>query len=816
MDAKTKRHSRRFKGSVLFTVLVVMVVMVILMITAIGLAGASSRRAYSEYFDHQTTSTGRSVINSVVESFKTTNQGMGNSIVSEIQNGPKGKQVEVTVNGGANLGEGFGTVDHLYFTYVGKDDASDINITGSGQAIIKVTAVVTQGGTTSTYSQYCMGAVDSNNQVSSGGGLIALGGFEGVSEPGVDAHSPAYFGVKNTFTYDKLVTLSNPNSAEFNELIVNSSAEVKTQLKYALARKEGLSVMGSLFVNDGTTKIFSIDGHTAAQFKDEVNAGGVQPTDNNYVYVGGTLYLKNNLEVGNNEAPMNVYCGRFVTEHNGNIVGNCDIFCYNEGSTAASYDQTNLENFSKNPWSKFGTANQTKLISWAEQVSDTAHRKTINDSGSFYTMGNLELTGKASIEGDLYVKGDVNVHDLTNGEAAIKGNAYVGGSINDVAALRGIVAGELYYGAADNTADNTKAYSSSALPAKVNDFLSGTLTKTSLTTNIVKTPEKLYNSFYVDEKDINGNPTGRKIYKDSVNKSLLNVNSNTKVYFSPNNGQIQYRTINESTGHAVTGGSVEGYNYDVEITESCIMTGNFGGLNIYINPTSEIWIDCFNLQLSNNSKIIINDSDGTVKVNFFFPTSVSQSNVATDCQSAYSSLITNYTYTDYPGGVATTHSYANVFKTDSETQIQTLAYYKNWKAGNTINLVTYPTADSDPSNNWMLPKVGFYAAEDSTGTAPVVGVVFTNNVFVTGDIVMPSADFTAKSGCASANGIINYNGRAVTSGKVGCVGSIIVNKIKEFNNDFGMIYVDDPAVLPPGGTGGGTYAWASIDGYADF
>ncbi len=812
MDAKTKRHSRRFKGSVLFTVLVVMVVMVILMITAIGLAGASSRRAYSEYFDHQTTSTGRSVINSVVESFKTTNQGMGNSIVSEIQNGPKGKQVEVTVNGGANLGEGFGTVDHLYFTYVGKDDASDINITGSGQAIIKVTAVVTQGGTTSTYSQYCMGAVASNNQVSSGGGLIALGGFEATEQPGGDAHSPAYFGVKNAFTYDKLVKLSNPNQGEFNEVIVNSSAESTTSMKFALAKKEGFSVMGSLFVKNGTTKLFSIDNHTAAQFKDEVNAGGVQPTDNSYLYVGGTLYLVNNLEVGNTEAPMNVYCGRFVTENNGNLVGNCDIFCYNEGSTAASYDQSNLENFSKNPWSKFGTANQTKLLSWAEQISDTAHRKTVNDSGSFYTKGNLELTGKAVIEGDLYVKGDVNVHDLTNGEAAIKGNAYVGGSINNVAALRGIVAGELYYGAADNAADNTKAFSSSALPSKVNDFLSGTLTRDNLTSKIIKTPERLYNSFYVDEKNESGVLTGKKIYKDSVNKSLLEVKEGTKVYRCPENGKVQYRTINESTWHDVTGGTTpDGFAYKAEITESCILTGNFNGASLYINPSSEIWIDCFFLRLSNNSEILINDSDGKTKVNFFFPTdktSLKQSNVDTSCQAAYKDL-----FNTSDGDFA---SYANGIRTDAATKIQTVAYYKHWKDSGGMNLITYPGADSDTTNDWMLPKVGFYSAGND-GT-PTVLVQFTNNIFLTGDILMPSAEFYAKSGDTDApGGTINYNGRKIEApDSIGCIGSIIVDKIKDFHNDFGMVYVDDPATLPPGGNGGGTYAWASIDGYADF
>lgn len=814
MDERVIKR-RPFKGSVLFTVLVVMIVMLILMIATIGLASNASRRAYSEYNDHQTTSTARSLVESVVNSLSSENRDLGISIVSSIRN--PGQHTELVVNGDGDLGDGMGVVNSLTFTNVGTDSPSGFNITGTGKPIIKITAEVTQGGVTSTYSQYCIGDAQSNNQTSSGGGLIALGGFEGAAEPGVDAHSPAYFGIKNAFTYDKLVTLSNPNNGEFNSLVVNSSAEIKTQMKFALERKEGLSVMGSLFVNDGTSQLFAITPHTAANYRDEVNGGGVQSKDNNYLYVGGTLYLHNNLEIGNNEAPMNLYCGRIVTEANGNIVGNCDIYCYNTGSTAASYDQNDKEGYAKNPWSKLGTDNISKLLSWAEQISDTSNRATNLDSGSFLTMGNLELRQKVSIAGDLFVNGDLRVDSLNTGDSKIKGNVYVAGSITgQLAELDTICDGTIYNGAA--ATGNTQPYSASGLPAKVTNFLSGDLTLDNLKTNVVKTTEQLYNSFYTDKKDDHGNVIpGEKTFKDSVNKSKLLVNGNTVVYSGNGGGSVSAKDL-DGNDITVTSGSIEGVNYKVMITDSCILKGNFDNASIYIKPDSEIWIDCFNFQLSNNSQIIIDDEKG--KVNFFFPSdsaTLKESNVTTGYEDAYRALFSPYTYSygysDKNNGwawVTASETYANCFRTDTEVKIQTVEYLKHWKSGS-VDIITYPTADTDTTNDWMLPKVGFYANENAN-----VLVAFTNNIFVTGDICMPGADFFAKSGCAGTGATITYNGRTVNSGKVGCVGSIIVNTIKQFDNDFGMVYVDDPSNAAPSLPGGLDYTWTPIDGYADF
>lgn len=803
-----QKYRKSFKGSVLFTVLVVMVVMLIMMITTIGLASAASRRAYSEYFDHQTTSTARSVVDTVINSLKSDNQTLGENIVSSLK-GSHGS-VEVKVNDGNDLGEGLGTVDKLVFSYVASDDASGINITGSGKPIIKVTATVTQGGVTSTYSQYAIGEKKGGNVTSSGGGLIALGGFEGAAQPGVDAKSPAYFGVNTPFTYDKKLTLSNPNKGSMSSLVANSSAELKTGLSFFLNKGEGVSIMGNAEQNDGTAYIKTF--LSTADYINNVKSGSITKiSDNPYLYVGGALYIHNTLSV--DDAPVNIYCGRLDLDGNGEIKGNANIYCYNDNiSDTASYDRSNAETYAKNSWSRLGTNNLTQLLSWAKttftdptSADYTTYAGSAIDTGNIFTLGNMELTKKVKIANDLYVKGNVNAHDIVSGDSKIGGNIYVEGSISGVEHLTGIVDGFIYNGSSDSTTyPKVKAYPSTP-PAKITTFLTGDISKANLTSNVVLTPTAVKDQFYKDDPS---NP-GNKVFKDAINKSNLIVDAGTKVYDEVNDGgsKIRERTMDQvkksENGTYMVGGKVAAdFSYAVKITDSCVLKGRFEH-SIYIEPSSDIWINLHNFDLYNGAEMLINDRNG--KVNFFLPTGVSEmDNVTSDYAATYSSLLSNHTH----NGV----TYSNHFITNSQTKIITLDYYEKMKQSNQINLVTYPTNDTDTNNDWMLPKVGFYAAEKAN-----VLVHFTNNVLLTGDICMPGADFYSKSGCYQfGEAPLYYNGKKIDSGRVGCIGSIIVGKIKEFNNDYGMAYVDDPSTEPPIIGGGGVYEWNLIEGFADY
>lgn len=835
----TKR--RPLKGAVLFTVLVVMIVMLILMITTIGLASNASRRAYSEYFDHQTNSTARSVVESAIEHLRT-NTDLGEAIVGDVDS--IHDRIDVTVNGGADLGDGFGHVDHLYFENVGTDSASSFNITGSGKPIIKVTAVVTQGGVTSTYSQYCIGDIESTDESSNGGGLVALGGFEGYAQPGVDAHSPAYFGVKNAFSWNELVTLSNPNdNSVMNSMVVNSSARSKTQVRTVLGRKEGLSVMGNFFCTDGTIQVYN-DKFTQADYKNSIN-GGTKSTDNAYLYVGGTVHLTQKLIAGHgndhqtadyDQAPINLYCGRIVMDNSAAILGNLDIYCYNEGSTTdrgftPGTSTAELEAFAHNPWSRFGTYSVSKLLSWAESLSDS-HRNSNLDSGSLYTMGNLQLQNKVQIAGDLFVKGNLDLVDIVKGGAdgsQIKGNVYVAGSITgNIDDLIAITTGNIYNGTpAEGSNEKLKAYDAAALPGKVNSFLSGDLTHTNVRNNVVNTTDKVYNEFYENKKNEHGEEITPvvKTVKGAVNKSNLNISGSTVVYtYTESEGSPKVKGRNLD-GHdvPVTTGTIEGKDYAVEINQSCILKGEFKR-SIYINAElSDIWIDCFNFSMDGNAEIIINDKK---KVNFYLPADndetdeggISDQDVPDDYIDEYKALFSDYTdengYNDpnTNAWVVEHNTYKNSFRTGSATKIQTVSYLKNFKPGAAITIPRYPTADTDTTNDWMLPNVGIYGSESG-----LVLVKFQNNIFFTGDIFLPGGDIRICTGCNPDSGMkVTYEGTYVDSERVGLVGSIIVNKIKQFDNRFTMLYVD----TPPGGgehdTGDDVYVWNPLDGFADY
>lgn len=603
--------------------------------------------------------------------------------------------------------------------------------------------------------------------------------------------------------------------------------------------------MGNFSNNVGALHVYN-DNYSDTDYKNDLS-GSTKITDNAYVYIGGCFDLGQKFYIGKGEsdgwdeaqkdqAPINLYCGRINMGGSGSsakLCGNIDIYCYNEGTDAPLWDNGSpswsddeAKKYAENPWSRIGAADASHLISWAEKLSDTSNRKSTYDSGSFYTMGNLEFRQKFEVAGDLFVKGNLNLEDVVIGDSKIKGNVYVAGTIGgtDAAKLTDICEGVIYNGAAD-VDDKHKAYSTSVLPAKVNAFLSGDLTLANLKSNTILTADKVYNEFYENKKDEHGvEIPGEKTVKGSVNKSKLVVDGTTKVY-TESGGNIVGQDLDymkdpsiDPAGHVVT---APAGTYGAEISGNCILKGSFNK-DIYVNPTGTVWIDCFNLELNNGASIVVNDSNGSV--NFFFPTDktgLTDSNVTAGYEAIYKTFFEDLSETEtknidvywpveYHQTITNTYNYNNRLITrGSGNYIRTVNYAEKFTSG--TELVRYPTADTDTNNDWMLPKVGLYAREGGK-----VLVRFENPIFVSGDIFMPGANFYAKSQCKIQNLDFTYNGKPVESRKVAFVGSIIVDNINEFNNDMSMIYVDDP---PGGGeheSGDTIYVWNPLNGYADY
>lgn len=815
-----KRKSQKLKGSVLFTVLVVMIVILLMLITTIGLAQAASRRAYYEYNERQTMATARSVVNSIISTFgkDQANEAVGQAVISAINSTNK---AEVVVNSGGNLGDGFGQVESLLFEKVGTDTTTapgsgNYYFTGSGDAIIKVTATVVQGGVTSTFSQYVLGASQNNHATQSGGGLVALGGFEGACQPGVDANAPAYFGINSDTALPELV-LGNANKGHLGNMIINAPLKIETEIPVTI---------GSLN-NDGNG--IMINGDLTLNNKLKVSTygdGKVDIIDNPYIYVSGKIISGGAGELVHDQttAPINIFCQS--AEFGKGLSGNVNLFCYSStGTSRIKYEST-------------------ALLSWFEhqnegkEVKDSAFQR----SGNIYTNGSFEIGQNIKgfkLQGDMYVGknliidllNDADVDKITLGDNSkifVENKSDITGSKAEK--FKEKFAGKIF----ENTSDE---YKNNKL---LNQF-KGSTADDKLDWNsldlFVETPADAKSKFYEEGKFTKEKP-----------ESLLEITGNTRVYYWKDSGgkKLYYVKLSDvedlvihsehwtelklKPGVTENPAPVEklyGIDFGV-IDSSCIIWGAM--YNCLIKPSAAVgedgmWINTYGVNIQ--GKFVVDDSDNPgCKVNFYVPSSAEEAKPDDSVSSIHSKFM-NFSGTKYGSD-----TYVNSFRLSSDgTCILTKQYYDRFYEGKEINLVTYPDADNDDKgndvekNDWQVPNVGIYSSATLNGGKSSVLLLFNNNLMVSADICVPNADLRAKCGplepsklCGVPGGAstIKYNSKEIGSGNVGVFGSIIVNQCKEYNNDFGMCYVD----YSKGGDAGldedGIYRWEVIESFANY
>ena len=854
LGKETKR--KIYRGSVLFTVLVVMVVMLILTIATISLAGEASRRAYSNYFDHQTTSTARSVVDSVIEALKEDkNKDLAVAILNNVEAaGEKGIPVDISYGPekSKNLGDGLGTVSSLVFTYVGKDQAPEKTgdkcyyITGSKKDIIKVTATVVQGGVTNTYSQYVIGDTLKSIRSSSGGGLIALGGYSGSGSPQLHAMSPAYIGIADDFDiYDnnknsKLVNFTD--DTKMNSAVINSSFVLNTNPFVYLTKGDGISIMGN-FEQYNTLKL---DTNYTPQATDSIK-------DYPYIYVKGAYKLCGEIEAGSDSNPVNIYCGRFLYGESGKITNsNANIYCYNTFDTLSRsnmYDTSDVANYAKSSWSQLGnSATDSKLIDWVRGATLPDKFKT----GNFCTSGNLYMLGKVDVSGDVYVGGDLYIDGFTK-DPIIGGKIYVNGKVR-VKDTVGLDAGykgrfdklngkiccndDIKYYSTDASGvdvdgvDVDKLFQNPAAPVenKDNKFVVYDVSKMTLSpvitaftkgdlkdlSEVVVTTEGVKKSMY-DEKGG---------YKDAINKSEgLITGTGYYVYKGGTSGVISATTID---GTAAADGVIKAdtvtlpggktYGYKAKITESCMLTGNFENINFYVEPsgTDKLWINLHNVVFSGCNFVI---DDSKAEIIFYLPTDSSQINEGTGSAGVLKK------YEDHISAASTDYTgYDNYVHFKTNTIVMSKEYLGRFLSESPINLKKYPLKDGDSSNDWMLPAISICAADKANVLYRTSDGFFT----FTGDVCIPGGTVDVnKGGFTDGSGISNaglnfkypetlqYEDLPITK-PVGCFGSIIAGSFQKLSNEFDTYYIDNPADDEPVKVGDGGYAWTPIPGYANF
>ncbi len=847
------KSAKRLKGATLYTVTLVVSVMLILMLTAIALSGAAYRRASSEFRNDQTTTTARSVVTTVLDALAKQSGVEGDTLAKNLSEALRNENSTVTLNvagdSGSNVIPGFGTVESVTFTNVGKDDESGYFITGSGQNIIKVTATVSFGydkTNTTTYTQYVTNSITSDAKAGGSGGFIAAGGMSLPTSTSVKFFGESYTGIddnanKNVILFRNAATLEGGNV--YNSSVYFTASGSRIELSAVNGKDNGVYIDGNFAMLNNTAVNVNFDHSLVSRINNLP-----------YVYVNGTFATTSQFNTGSGEDGFNLMTGRFMNLKPEIMKINANIFCYNtdtgvegindEASLKAHMnegllDDMNVDENKMNQLNAQGSdvidsffksdsgisifrSNGSSLLNWASGIV------TGQKNGSIYSRGSVWLQNDSHV-GDVVVCGALLIDISGNGTCEITGNVYadtlcITGKNNylDYLSVGGTIYCNKLIGA---TPDPGRFTVVTPVPNPITSYFpqgmaskEDVLGKTDGHSDykIVKTSEDARAQFY--DEDLHK-------YKTSVNVSPLNVSANSKIYYMPNDSSI----------YCVTPGGTAapvGQGTKVEITESCTLVGKFNQSEITIIPSNgeEIWINLFNFETTNGNKTIVDDSNGSV--NFFIPMKDNYCDVGISqaAKTAYINEVKNILGTAY----SETDNYIHV----RNTAILTKRYYDDFltPTGQTyslkpLHLKTYYTAEEEKDNvdGNYVPDIYIYAADNvlaDDGTTHIApDIQFENNCIVTGNLISPYSNFKFDNNGIQGNAASNMHytvaGSATESNManvngIAWIGSVLVGGIGEIVNDFTFFYV---ARSPEGSDNGGDediFRWDIINGYATY
>ncbi len=866
MDKRRVKKNAGLKGSVLYTVTLVMMVMIILMMSAIALAGTANKRAFGEYHDDQTTYTGRSVINSVLNSFGVAddlggNKGLGTHIATELIAKPS-KSIIVNVNNQVALPDGFGTVEKLEFKYVGIDSEDGFYISGSGYKIFKVTATVKMGNETTTHSEYVCG-VNANSSGGGGGAGFLASVFNLPESTGGTFHGPSY-------------TLLLPERDASGDFIIDAEGNYDWPDPYAQAildfrnptHLSGGAMYASTvrFTTDNAQVSFlrnnhgsngiSASGNIAVlnpmSFLSEYKPGGSDSITNiPYIYCDGTFYTAVKPFIGTEDGgtdarsgnPINIYAGRVLFPSNpGNVYSS--IYCYNTDETynpadiktsqlaftvptineASSTVDVNNDLDGQSPVSVIaGNADGTQLLDWAAGTVGDKRLQT----GSIYTMGSLKLGTAAYAR--VIVQGDVSVNqilDMTDcsSDSEIHGNIYVNGQlmVNDLATLNTIL---------KNPATVTCRKITDASGNDLSGAVSGNITikDDAFTWPIGMSKDDILGHNDDANKIVQTSTDAFKLFYDadnqkfrrSENQSMLEVSGSTEIYYYGDN-EVKMRTVSDSNAVSKT--------KNVNITNSCTIAGSFSGCTFNITPPDKgkIWINLYDVNFS-DCDFIVDDSEGR-EVYFYIPQGDNYSpSTSLSDEAAYFDVIEDITGVSRDVNTLTNSFYAN------NTHFLTLNYHETFFGnGKTLvenlDLKTYYKKEDDhsggnTSDTNFVPDLFICAADNkrAADNQPLVSLEFTNQCVITGHITALDASFSwANTSHNFSNGGFSYTLDGATqsdtfpNSNISVIGSVFVASIKQIQNDFQCFYVDYYAKENDDIDNGDNYSWATIDGYITY
>lgn len=765
MSTDTKsRKIRRLKGSVLFTTLVVMILILLIMLAAIGLAGAASKKAYSTWYDNQTKYTAQDLVDNVIDSLAPgqPNEALGGNIVSHLTSKGNKVTVDVEVNGSNNI-PGYGRVAPITFEYVA-NNRKEFTISGlsghDNERIIKVSASVTMGGETSTYSTYVVGNALSGRTDANGGGYIALSDLKGGSGSN---DAPATVG-RFYSGIDKQID----KTAAGNQTISAGDIFVNAKEYYFNADKNDPAgiILGRNDPENGYYGGMRVEGNLTSQ--NGIHIQSQYPPDNitdltkekfyniPYLFVKGQIKFDQKgitvVDYNSKKTLVNVYCGSINIAQNAKLEGNMNLMCMDEGAN----------NYLK--------LDSSSLTDWAANVTGVGD-KGILESGNLYCKGNFTKEGNGmDVYGDLCVVGNLKV----DGSLIVHGgDAYIGGTLTgtvtvDTGAGYKVVSGLGAGGNAETFVQKLKALNTTENP------------------NAAATASRFETAFKLKGDGADG-------------KNYVQTLENIKKQFKDDSsGTSKYRDVVETSKYTGT----DKWDGLSPITKSCIWDSTVridsdgdgvvesnNGLSDWIEDTifiqppenEEVWINIKgDLTSINKKKIVVDDSKGR-SVKFFIEKNGESQTLSLDTVKFV------------------TQTYNDIF----------------YGSESMPDLSSYPEAK-------YVPQIYMYASSDTNVSIEMRNqYVFTGDIIA--PKAKFKGDANNGNNQTVNYTYYNYINPPELSNPVkverslmlALLGSLEVGEIN-VTNEFGYLYVDDPPFggMPPGLSTG--FSWTTIDGYSTY
>lgn len=486
------QKKRKFKGSVLFTVVFVMSILIVLLFGTLTLAYATNSRAHVNYSSAQTGITSRLITESAIKAIN------GNtdyaSAVGDMGSG--GLSVNVSIsNDKDNIGS-MGHISPVTISKVGEKEYWDFqNKKWQTRDVLKFTSTVNQAGVESTSSAYVIKhyTEDVITQSKGGAGFVTTAGaslecntslFGGsyINLPKWDSSLNEIEFYNNLSSYIASPSITNKgetkifpayNSSDKGTYLFgrNSGSEMEADIAVYNNvdmnnftgiifpdKAKGLTVFGDLIVAANADKFkFAAGDNLKKYYTPDTNGkyASIKFNEIPYVYVNGKMIgngYNGKLTLGsvdfinNPPFPLNVFVGSADMDNINEFNLNTDLFLMDENATSVF---------------KFINQGKNALLTWVGSVINRTEPNNVkNDTqkgAGLYSNGNVIIKEDSIIYGDVRVKGNC---EILGNNTVIHGDLVVGGSLKLADNVK--IDGNLYCDKTKLTTNNTTYVGSTA------------------------------------------------------------------------------------------------------------------------------------------------------------------------------------------------------------------------------------------------------------------------------------------------------------------------------------------------------------------